>query len=72
MVAVAKVHPMPVAAGELTVHDIEPDGLYPVDPETRAVSVVVPPRVGEADALSVTVGMWKAIPIVTVLERTLV
>ena len=71
MVGAVKVHPTDEVSGAVTTHDIDPEGLYPVEPDTRAVRVVIPPSVGDADALIVTVGIWKAIPIVTTFERTL-
>jgi hypothetical protein len=58
------------AVGSLTIHDMEPAGLNPPEPVTIAVSVVVPPKVGEDDALIEIVGTSVEIPSVTVLELT--
>ena len=56
------------AFGAVTVHPMVPAGLYPPEPVTRAVRVVVPPRVGEEEALIAMVGVCAENPIVRVLE----
>jgi hypothetical protein len=55
-------------AGLVTVQAIDPPGLVALTPVTIAVRVVVPPSVGELDALIVTVGTKFEIPKVTELE----
>ena len=65
---VAVEHKMLVPVGPLIVHDIDPAGLYPVEPVTTAVRVVVLPRVGALDALKLMVGTNVEILSVTEFE----
>ena len=52
----------------VTVQATAPAGLYPEEPETMAVKVVVPPRVGETDEEIETDGVRFEIPSVTEFE----
>jgi hypothetical protein len=52
----------------VTVQAITPEGFFAFEPETTAVKVVVPPRMGEADAEIDTDGVRFEIPRVTEFE----
>jgi hypothetical protein len=56
--------------GLVTVQDIDPAGVgFAAEfPATRAVRVLVPPRVGELEALRLIVGIRVEIPSVTEFE----
>ena len=66
------VHGIDPPLGVVRVQVIEPAGRgeVGVDPATSAVSVVVPPRDGEDEALNWIDGISVEIPRVTVLETT--
>ena len=64
------MQPINAEDGEVTVHAIEPAGLNPVVPVTIAVKVVVPPNVGDEEALIEIVGTRFDIAIVTEFEAT--
>ena len=65
-------HATATPVGPVTVHDIDPagSGLATEVPATKAVRVVVPPKVGELEALREIVGTRVEIPKVTELEVT--
>ena len=64
-------HEIALPAGEVTVHNIDPAGTgLPLVPETNVVRVVVPPRVGELDAVRLIVGTRVEMPRVTEFDVT--
>ena len=64
------VHEIAPPVGPLTVQSIVPAGWNVDEPVRVAVSVVVPPSVGELEAVREIVGTNVEIPRVTVLEST--